>query len=108
MRMVFQYQAGPCASNREITSIDTPGDAANIGGKPITGVSGPSVCDRSTIRRRPAASCSTSCISTDTSSLRGRHAQALQMALELEAVFQQPELRHVAFGSDRLHLRHDG
>ncbi len=29
-----------------MTSIDTPGDAAKIGGSPITGVSGPSGCVR--------------------------------------------------------------
>ena len=56
MRMVFQYHAGPWSSYFESTSIDTPGDAANIGGRPITGVSGPSGCDRSTTVMRPAAS----------------------------------------------------
>ena len=32
-----------------MTSIVTPGDGANIGGRPMTGVSGPSGCVRSTI-----------------------------------------------------------
>ena len=41
-RSVFQYHAGPLSSYREITSIVAPGDAAKIGGSPITGVSGPS------------------------------------------------------------------
>src|SRR5205807_5486129 len=40
-RMVFQYHAGPFASYREITSIVSPGDGANIGGNPMTGVAGP-------------------------------------------------------------------
>ena len=30
-RSVFQYQAGPLSSYREITSIVTPGDAAKMG-----------------------------------------------------------------------------
>jgi hypothetical protein len=51
---VFQYHAGPLSSYFEITEMVTPGDAAKIGGRPITGVSGPSGCVRSTTRRRPA------------------------------------------------------
>ncbi len=62
MRMVFQYHAGPLSSYFEITSIDTPGDAANIGGSPITGVSGPSGCVRSTTVIRPAARSATSVV----------------------------------------------
>src|SRR4051794_36488160 len=54
-RSVFQYQPGPFSSYREIVSIDTPGEDANIGGNPITGVSGPSGCVRSTIVSRLAA-----------------------------------------------------
>ena len=41
IRIVFQYQAGPFSSYFEITSIVMPGDGANIGGRPITGVVGP-------------------------------------------------------------------
>ena len=59
--IVFQYQAGPLSSYFEMTSIDTPGDAAKMGGRPMTGVSGPSGCVRSTMRRRPASSSATSC-----------------------------------------------
>src|SRR5580704_10611108 len=61
-RRVFQYQAGPRSSYREIVSIETPGEAANIGGRSITGVVGPSGCDRSITRSRPAARSVTSAV----------------------------------------------
>ena len=54
-RSVFQYHAGPLSSYFEMTSMVTPGDAANIGGRPITGVVGPSGCVRSTTRERAGA-----------------------------------------------------
>ena len=61
IRIVFQYQAGPLSSYFEMTSIVTPGDGANIGGRPITGVDGPSGCVKSTTFSVPRFSSSTSC-----------------------------------------------
>src|SRR5205085_8715271 len=63
MLMVFQYHAGPLSSNFEMTLIVTPGDDAKIGGSPITGVSGPSGCVRSTTLMEPLARASASCVS---------------------------------------------
>jgi len=60
MRIVFQYHAGPLSSYFEIRSIVTPGEAAKIGGRPITGVDGPSGCVRSTTFNVPRSSSSTS------------------------------------------------
>src|SRR5205085_12260190 len=47
-----------------MTSIETPGDGANIGGSPITGVSGPSGCVRSTTFSEPRSSAAMSSVST--------------------------------------------
>ena len=55
---------GPLSSYREITSIVTPGVGAKIGGKPITGVAGPSDCVRSTTFNAPRFSSSINCVST--------------------------------------------
>ena len=41
----------------------TPGDGAKISGSPMTGVSGPRGCDKSTTRTAPAASASISPVS---------------------------------------------
>ncbi|MND05607.1 hypothetical protein D3C83_265030 [compost metagenome] len=51
----------------EIASIVTPGDAAKAGGRPITGVAGPSGWVRSTTVTRPAARSATSAASVDIS-----------------------------------------
>src|SRR3954471_21892656 len=47
-----------------MTSIETPGDGANIGGSPITGVSGPSGCVRSTTLSVPRSSAAIKSAST--------------------------------------------
>src|SRR5205814_6079570 len=47
-----------------MTSIETPGDGANIGGSPITGVSGPSGWVRSTTFSVPRSSAAMSSVST--------------------------------------------
>src|SRR5436309_8231037 len=64
-RSVFQYHAGPLSSYFEMTSIVTPGDGANTGGRPMTGVDGPSGCVRSTTTSRPDCRSSTSWASVD-------------------------------------------
>src|SRR5206468_6188527 len=84
---VFQYQAGPLSSYREITSIDTPGDAAKIGGRPMIGVRGPSGCVRSTIRNRPACRSSRSCASVDATG---------QIPLKFEPVLEQRAIGDVS------------
>src|SRR5690349_20756508 len=56
MLIVFQYQPGPFSSYREMTSIETPGEDAKIGGRPITGVFGPSGWVKSTTLRAPESS----------------------------------------------------
>src|SRR5688572_22054192 len=70
IEMVFQYQAGPLSSYFEMTSIVTPGDGANIGGKPMTGVSCPSGCDKSITSTRPAARSATSAANEDITPLQ--------------------------------------
>ena len=64
IRIVFQYHAGPLSSYFEMTSIVTPGDGANMGGSPMTGVDGPSGCVKSTTFSVPRCSSSTSCAKT--------------------------------------------
>src|SRR5689334_4922930 len=83
-----------------MTSIDTPGDGANIGGKPITGVSGPSGCDKSMTVIRPAARSATSDASVDMFLL-----SSLQVALKLETVFEQAEVGDECGRTRRLDLR---
>ena len=63
IRIVFQYHAGPLSSYLEITSIVTPGEGANIGGSPMTGVDDPSGCVKSTTLSVPRFNSSTSCAS---------------------------------------------
>src|SRR5580765_3563589 len=92
-----------------MTSIVTPGDAPNAGGKPMTGVSGPSGCVRSTTFNRPEASSSTSCVSVDGMGRlrRGRSAAVRQVALKLKPVLEQREPRHVARRAHRVDFRDD-
>src|SRR6476661_3706882 len=47
-----------------MTSSETPGDGANIGGSPITGVSGPRGCVRSTTFSVPRSSAAMNSAST--------------------------------------------
>jgi len=63
-RLVFSDPAvrGPVVSQPdEISAIVKPGDGANMGGRSITGVSGPSGVVRSTIFKRPELSSSSNC-----------------------------------------------
>src|SRR6516164_7417877 len=80
----FQYHAGPFESKQEITSIVRPGELPNCGGRPMTGVSGPSGDVRSTTLSEPALSASTSCVR----SVMGASGLALllEIARELVAV----------------------
>src|SRR6476661_2101698 len=96
MWSVFQYQAGPLSSYFEITSIVTPGDGANIGGRPMTGVAGPRGCVRSTTTTRPDCRSSTSCAS-----------DILQIPLKLKAILQQRQIGDVPRRPHGLDFRDD-
>src|SRR5690349_15636347 len=110
MRIVFQYHAGPLSSYFEMTSIVTPGDGANIGGSPMTGVAGPSGCVRSTTFNAPRRSSSTSRVSTPlmafpvSSTLwRGGLTRRLTRgdpSLESKAVFRQLQVHAVVVRAD--------
>src|SRR5437899_321987 len=75
----------------------TPGDGAKIGGRPMTGVDGPSGCVRSTTTSRPDCRSSTSSVSVD----------MLQVPLELKSILQQREIGDIARRSDRFDFRDD-
>src|SRR5215472_13514554 len=62
--IMFQYQAGPLLSYREISVSVTPGDGANIGGRSITTVSGPSGVVKSTTFNVPEFNSSSNCDKT--------------------------------------------
>src|SRR4051812_379562 len=84
----------------------TPGDAANIGGRPITGVAGPSGCVRSTMRSRPVFRSATSRISVSeliipSSTFLGK------VALKLEAILEEAKAGDERRRSDGVHLRDD-
>src|SRR5437879_13114932 len=79
-----------------MTSIVTPGDAAKIGGRPMTGVDGPRGCDRSTTTSRPDCKSSTSCAS-----------DMFQVPLELKSVLEQRQIADVRRRSHRVDLCDD-
>src|SRR5437764_9720049 len=89
-----------------MTSMLIPGDEANWVGSPITGVSGPSGCVRSTILSRPVSSASIS--SASSAGMALLLSLEPQVALELEAVLEEPQIGDEARGARRLDLRDDG
>src|SRR5688572_10349243 len=101
IRIVFQYHAGPFSSKREIVSIVTPGDDPNIGGRPMTGVSGPSGDVRSTTLIAPLASPAIRSLST-------RPPQVLQVTLKLVPVLEQRQIGDEGLRSHRLHFGDQG
>src|SRR6266516_1186706 len=90
-----------------MTSMLIPGDEANWVGSPITGVSGPSGCVRSTILSRPVSSASISSASSAGMALL-LSLELSQVALELAAVLEEPQIGDEACGARRLDLRDDG
>src|SRR5262245_63834478 len=91
-----------------MTSMETPGDGANVGGRPITGVAGPRGCVRSTTWTRPDISSAIRVASgLPAMSASVGSAPATQPALEFEPVFKEREVGDVAARPDRLDLRHD-
>ena len=86
-----------------MTSIDTPGDDAKIGGRPMTGVSGPSGCVRSTTRDAAGGEIGDECVKTSIMSAPLWQA-SLQVALKLEAVFEQAKVGDKRRRPDRVDL----
>src|SRR5437870_13846219 len=90
-----------------MTSMLIPGDEANWVGSPITGVSGPSGCVRSTILSRPVSSASISSASSAGMALL-LSLELSEVALELEAVLEEPQIGDEVCGARRLNLPDDG
>ena len=107
IRIVFQYHAGPLSSYFEMTSIVTPGDGANIGGRPITGVEGPSGCVRSTTFSVPRFSSSTSWVNTLLMTSPASMSVAAIHRLNRKAFSGKLQVHAVVIRADGRDLRHD-